>query len=281
VTKAIEKAQVRVETQNYEIRKHLLEYDDVVNKQREVIYELRRAALEGHDLCGQFDDFVQSAVKGLIEGSTSADNAADYWDMTTLSRLYQGLVLAPMPLEPEEHLDMGYEVFIEKLVTFAQERFQAKVDGLGSDFTKQLQKYVLIQVLDENWRDHLNELILLRSGIGLRSYGQRDPLVEYKSESYQMFETLMDNIEKSSVSLFFRAELVAPPTQREPAVEKMSTQHQEVSAYNAGEAPAAMTNAPAPATKRPIQRDEPKVGRNDPCHCGSGLKYKKCCGKQG
>lgn len=281
VTKAIEKAQVRVETQNYEIRKHLLEYDDVVNKQREVIYELRRAALEGDDLSDQFGDFVDSAVKGLIETHTNEENAADFWDMTNLSRLYQGLVLAPMPLEPDEHLDMGYGAFVETLVNFAKERFQAKVDGLGPDFTKQLQKYVLVQVLDENWRDHLNELIMLRSGIGLRSYGQRDPLVEYKSESYGLFETLMDNIEKSSVSLFFRAELVAPPEQRIPAVEKISTQHREVSAYNAGGAPEAMTNAPDATAKRPVQREEPKIGRNDPCHCGSGLKYKKCCGQIG
>ncbi len=279
VTKAIEKAQVRVETQNYEIRKHLLEYDDVVNKQREVVYDLRRAALEGDDLSGQFQDFVGNAVVGIFASCADRNNASDFWDMDTLARLYQGIVLAPLPLEKDEHLEMGYEAVEDALVEFALERFRTKADGLGEDFAGQLEKFVLIQVLDEHWRDHLNELILLRSGIGLRSYGQRDPLVEYKAESFHMFETLMDNIEKSSVSLFFRAELAPPPEQREAAVDKMETRHQEVSAYDQSGPAKAVTNAPDAAVRRPQQREEPKVGRNDPCPCGSGRKYKKCCGR--
>ncbi len=281
VTKAIEKAQVRVETQNYEIRKHLLEYDDVVNKQREVVYDLRRAALEGDDLSEQFRDFVENAVATLVQANAERDAAADFWDMDVIARQYQGLVLAPVPLEKDEHLEMGFDAFEDKLVDFAVERFRSKETGLGDDFAGQLEKFVLIQVLDDHWRDHLNELILLRSGIGLRSYGQRDPLVEYKAESFRMFETLMDNIEKSAVSLFFRAELVPPPEQQAPAVEKIETQHREVSAYAKSGAANATTNAPEGATRRPQQREEPKVGRNDPCPCGSGKKYKKCCGRAG
>ncbi|MDX2474326.1 MAG: preprotein translocase subunit SecA [Candidatus Krumholzibacteria bacterium] len=279
VTKAIEKAQVRVETQNYEIRKHLLEYDDVVNKQREVVYDLRRSALEGEGLDEQFAAFVESAVTSIIDAHAERSDAPDFWDMESVARLYQGLVLAPMPLEKDEHLEMGFEALEDKLVEFALERFKIKAEGLGEEFAGQLEKFVLIQILDEHWRDHLNELILLRSGIGLRSYGQRDPLVEYKGESFRMFETLMDNIEKSAVSLFFRAELAPPPEQKAPAVEKMQTQHQEVSAYEQSGAGKATTNAPDAAAQRPQQREEPKVGRNDPCPCGSGAKYKKCCGK--
>jgi preprotein translocase subunit SecA len=279
VTKAIEKAQVRVETQNYEIRKHLLEYDDVVNKQREVIYGLRREALEGDDLSEQFHDFCENAVTGIVAAHADKDNAPDFWDMENLARLYQGLVLAPLPLEKDEHLEMGYDALTEKLVDFARERFVTKEQGLGPEFAGQLQKFVLIQILDEHWRDHLNELILLRSGIGLRSYGQRDPLVEYKGESFRMFETLMDNIEKSAISLFFRAELAPPPEPREPAVEQVETRHQAVSAYDQAGPAGAMTNAPDAAAQRPQQREAPKVGRNDPCPCGSGSKYKKCCGR--
>ncbi len=279
VTKAIEKAQVRVETQNYEIRKHLLEYDDVVNKQREVIYGMRRDALENKDLDEQFRAFVQNAVTGIVAAAADPNEAPDFWDMATIARMYQGLVLAPLPLEKEEHLELGFEAFEEKLVEFALERYATKAEGLGPEIASQLEKFVLIQILDEHWRDHLNELILLRSGIGLRSYGQRDPLVEYKSESYHMFETLMDNIEKAAVSLFFRAELAPPPEQKAPAVEKMQTQHQAVSAYEATGPGNAVTNNPEGAAQRPQQRQEPKVGRNDPCPCGSGRKYKKCCGK--
>ncbi|MCB1182955.1 preprotein translocase subunit SecA [bacterium] len=281
VTKAIEKAQVRVETQNYEIRKHLLEYDDVVNKQREVVYDMRRAALMGEELGEQFRDFVAGAVQTLVGECANRTDAPDFWDMDALARQYQGLVLAPLPLDEREHLEMGFETLEEKLTEFALEKFAAKETRLGTDLSGQLAKFVLIQVLDDHWRDHLNELVMLRSGIGLRSYGQRDPLVEYKAESFRMFEALMENIEKSAVNLFFRAELAPPPEQRAPAVEEMQTRHQEVSAYEQGPAAQGQTNAPDAPARRPQERAEPKVGRNDPCPCGSGRKFKKCCGQEG
>jgi len=281
VTKAIGKAQVRVETQNYEIRKHLLEYDDVVNKQREVVYGLRRDALVGRSLGEQYRAFVESAVTSIIAECADAKSAPDFWDMESLAKQYQALVLAPMPLESEEHLEMGYEGLEDKLVEFALERFATKEETLGPNFSGQLEKFVVIQIVDEKWRDHLNELIMLRSGIGLRSYGQQDPLVAYKSESFNLFEALMDDIEKSAVSLFFRAELVAPPERHEPAVEKMQTRHQAVNAYdNAGPGKTA-TNSSDEVVQRPHQREAPKVGRNDPCSCGSGRKYKRCCGQGG
>ncbi len=280
VTKAIEKAQVRVESQNYEIRKHLLEYDDVVNKQRQVIYGLRRSAVKNEDLEGQFRDFAESGVRGIFQECTNKDDAPDFWDMDKLQRLFSALALAPLPLEKDEHLEMGYEAIEETLVDFVLNKFDTKCSRLGPDLLPQLQKFVLIQVVDEQWRDHLNELIMLRSGIGLRSYGQRDPLVEYKAESFRMFEDLMDKIERGSINLFFRAELAPPPQEKDPVMDKMQTQHKEVSAYEKGAAqPGAMTNSSEEVKNRPVQRTEAKVGRNDPCPCGSGKKYKKCCGK--
>jgi len=283
VTKAIEKAQVRVETQNYEIRKHLIEYDDVVNKQREVIYSLRRDAVVGVDLREQIRDFVENATIGIMAECADKDKAPDYWEMEKLARLYQGLVLAPLPLEKEEHLDTGYEAIEEKLIRFAVEKYENKEAQLGAELTRQLEKFVLLQILDEQWRDHLNELIMLRSGIGLRSYGQRDPLVEYKAESFHLFQSMMDNLERSTVSLFFRAELAQPPRQAEPDLDKVQTSHQEVSAYGQGSAPkggaaSPMSSGAGSAPAPPVHREEPKVGRNDPCPCGSGKKYKKCCG---
>ncbi|MEN8005421.1 MAG: preprotein translocase subunit SecA [Candidatus Krumholzibacteriota bacterium] len=283
VTKAIEKAQVRVETQNYEIRKHLLQYDDVVNKQREVIYSLRRDAVEGVNLRDQIRDFIHNAVNGIMAECADRDNAPDFWEMDKLARLYQGLVLAPVPLEPEEHLDTGYEAIEDKLTQFAMSKYEGKESHLGDDLARQLEKFVLLQILDEQWRDHLNELIMLRSGIGLRSYGQRDPLVEYKAESFHLFQAMMDNLERSTISLFFRAELARPPQQEEPDLDKVQTSHQEVSAYGQGPAPREDAASPmkaggGPAPAQPVHREEPKVGRNDPCPCGSGKKYKKCCG---
>ena len=285
VTKAIEKAQVRVETQNYEIRKHLLEYDDVVNKQREVIYGLRRSALMGEDLSEQFQDFLENAVLGIIAECCSRDDASDFWDMKKLSMNFQGLVLAPLPVKPDEHLEMGYEALEERLLEFAGSRFKDKSNRLGDELARQLQKFVLIQIIDQQWRDHLNELILLRSGIGLRSYGQRDPLVEYKAESFRMFESLMDSLERAAVNLFFRAELAPPPEVSAPEAPKMEAQHQEVSAYSdgptaagGGRGPSRQAGPPETGGRRPVQREEPKVGRNDPCPCGSGKKFKRCCG---
>jgi len=278
VTRAIEKAQVRVENQNYDIRKHLLEYDDVVNKQREVIYQMRRDALEGRELNEQFADFLEGAVENVLAEAVDREAVPDDWDIEKLSRLWGPLVLAPLPLAPKEHLEMGYDALSERLHAMASERYAAKCAHLGGHLTGQLQKFVLIQILDELWRDHLNELIMLRSGIGLRSYGQRDPLVEYKGESFRMFETLINMIEKNAINLFFRAELAPPPERPATPPPVMQTKHQEVSAFGAGEGPAAEEATPA-ARPRPVTvAPGADVGRNDPCPCGSGRKYKKCCG---
>ncbi|MBM4131308.1 preprotein translocase subunit SecA, partial [bacterium] len=278
VTRAIEKAQVRVENQNFDIRKHLLEYDDVVNKQREVVYQMRRDALEGRDLDEQFRDFMGNAVDGALAECVDPEAVPDDWDLEKLGRLYGSLVLAPLPVAPREHLQMGYDELSTRLHDQAAERYRSKSAYLGEHLTGQLQKFVLIQVLDEQWRDHLNELILLRSGIGLRSYGQRDPLVEYKGEAFRMFEALVGNVEKSAINLFFRAELAPPPQRPATPPPVMQTRHQEVSAFGAG-------GEAAPAEPAAAQRPRPvvnvataNVGRNDPCPCGSGKKYKKCCG---
>ena len=285
VTRAIEKAQVRVETRNFEIRKHLLEYDDVVSKQREVVYGLRREALTGADLTGRLREYVESGVCSIFAETCPENEPPDYWKMDELALRFQALVLAPLPLAEKEHLDAGWDALQNALVDAAVERFDAKVARLGPDLTAQLLKFVALQVLDENWRDHLNELIMLRSGIGLRSYGQRDPLVEYKGESFRLFQDMMERMEHQTVSLFFRAELAPPPPPRAPDVSAVQTRHQEVSAYEHATqaAPAAAGRRPEgpagePSRGRPVQRELPKVGRNDPCPCGSGRKYKKCCG---
>ncbi len=286
VTKSIEKAQMRVEARNYEIRKHLLEYDDVVNKQREVVYGLRRDALTGEDLSENLRDYVAAGVENLWAECCDENQAPDFWDMDSLALRYQGLVLTPLPIAENEHLETGSGVLRERLLETAMDRCNAKLERLGPEISAQLLKFVVLQVLDENWRDHLNELIMLRSGIGLRSYGQRDPLVEYKAESYNLFEAMMGRVESQVVNLFFRAELAAPPQPQASEVSRVQAQHSEVSAFDGGAAVPAQAPAPSrpegpagdPSRGRPVERDEPKVGRNDPCPCGSGQKYKKCCG---
>jgi len=290
VTKAIEKAQIRVENHNFEIRKHLLKYDDVVNKQRELIYNLRREILMSEDASDVMEDHIREAMTKLLAGHADPDGAPDFWNFDGLARDYQRYVLAPLPLAEDERLLLGYDALQQRLVDQAIERYRTKEARLTPELTRQLERFVLLRVIDEHWRDHLNQLILLRSGIGLRSYGQRDPLVEYKAETYHMFEALMEAIEKESVGLFFRAEIAAPVRPVEEP-ERVQAQHQEVSAYHqagtrvltGGQPQPAPTMGPAtlPAdagSARPIRRAMPKVGRNDPCPCGSGKKYKRCCG---
>ncbi|MFO7652976.1 MAG: preprotein translocase subunit SecA [Candidatus Krumholzibacteriia bacterium] len=298
VTRAIEKAQVRVESHNFDIRKHLLKYDDVVNKQREVVYGLRKDVLETEgETAAIMDEYLESTIDRFLDEHAPENQAPDYWDIEGLGRAYQAVFLAPMPLEERDRFELGREVIRQRLREAAADRRAAKVERLGVDVARQLERFVLLQVIDEQWRDHLNQLILLRSGIGLRSYGQRDPLVEYKAESFRMFEELLNNVEADALRWFFRYELAAPVPQQVEQPKQVRAVHQEVNAYansavGAGAAGAAgamaaggsagsgrAPQAEAPGARRPVQREEPKVGRNEPCPCGSGRKYKKCCGR--
>ncbi len=286
VTRQIEKAQVRVENHNFEIRKHLLQYDDVVNKQREVVYALRRDVLMEGDVSDVVAEYVEATLDRLLAEHADSDRPNDDWDYAGLAAAYQGLVLAPLPVEKDERLTIGWDALRERLLGQARERYEAKEKRLGPELMRQLERWVLMRVIDEHWRDHLNQLVLLRSGIGLRSYGQRDPLVEYKGESYRMFESMMDAIESECAGLMFRAEIARQPQPRRE-VERVQASKSEASPLTqqaaAGQdvaAPERPAEAEAGGGRgRTVQRVEPKVGRNDPCPCGSGKKYKKCCGR--
>ena len=282
VTKAIERAAQRVEARNFEIRKHLLDYDNVVNRQREVIYAQRREILVEDDLSDLMREYVDSVVEKLVAEHCPESQANDYWDYATLEKDFAALILTPLPVPQEERLTIGTLALRERLLETARERYATKEQRLTPELTRQLERFVMLQVIDEYWKDHLNQLVLLRSGIGLRSYAQRDPLVEYKAESFQMFQTLLDGIERDSVRLFFRAELAARPAPPQaPSPEQLQAKHESVDYLGAAPAAASAGGAappPPPGGGRPLTREAPKVGRNDPCPCGSGKKYKKCCG---
>ncbi len=285
VTRAIEKAAQRVEAQHFDIRKHLLDYDNVVNRQREVIYSLRRDILLEHDLSEVMQDHIAASVERMAAEHTDEDRANDFWDFEALERDFQSVILTPLSIDDDERLTIGHQALLERLQQIASERYKGKEQRLTPDITRQLERYVLLQVIDDYWKDHLNQLVLLRSGIGLRSYGQRDPLIEYKAESFRMFQELLESIERDSARLFFRAELAVRPEPEAPRPEQMKASHEsmdylggtgEQAAPAAG--PGGVVPPPAPGGGRPQQREAPKVGRNDPCPCGSGKKYKKCCG---
>jgi preprotein translocase subunit SecA len=261
VSNAIEKAQKRVESHNFDIRKHLLEYDDVMNKQREVIYSQRRQILSGANLEEDLMDMAAELVEDIVEEYT-ADKLAEEWDLKALGdATYRqfGFRVSPENLAGGVDGDLS-EVFID----LVQQRFNAKAQEIGPELFRELQQMVMLQIVDNHWKEHLLSMDHLRDGIGLRGYGQVDPLREYQREGYDMFMGLIHRIKVDSVGTLFHLQVKPhqePPPEARPAQQSLVFSHGDGSAA------------------QPKERQKKKVGRNDPCPCGSGKKYKKCCGK--
>ncbi len=268
ISKRIESAQKAVEAQNFESRKHLLEYDDVMNKQRETIYGLRRQLLEGSDQKESVMEFTGRVVDWLVERFCPKDQHADQWNMSGLRTEFWGrfgvdLKNHELPLDPKR---------VEDLSTVLQDLVHKHYDEREQIWTPERmrlhERMVMLQVVDGQWKDHLLAMDHLKEGIGLRGYSQRDPLVEYKRESYEMFEALMDRIEDETLRYLY---LMKTPDEEEAMIQQYQQrkrrEQREMQMMGAGQA------------EKPQQviRKE-KVGRNDPCPCGSGKKYKKCHG---
>ena len=260
VSNAIEKAQKRVEGHNFDIRKQLLEYDDVMNKQREVIYSQRRQILGGITLEDDLLDMADELVEGILAEYT-ANKMPEEWDLKALGdATYRqfGFRVSESELDGDLNTDV-HDLFLD----LVQQRFAAKRDEIGPELFKELQQMVMLQIVDNHWKEHLLSMDHLRDGIGLRGYGQVDPLREYQREGYDMFMDLINRIKADSVGTLFHLQVKPhqePPPEARPKETPMMFSHGD------GEA-------------QPKQRQKKKVGRNDPCPCGSGKKYKKCCGK--
>ena len=270
VTRAIERAQKQVEGRNFEARKHLLEYDDVMNKQRESIYTLRRSILEGRE--GK--EYILNAadeIVGYLVDTHYPEDARELPNETELdAELYDyfGLDLegAGVSLENDRRDEVKY-----KIVEAVNKRYEEKESLVGADNMRLNEKYLLLQVIDQQWKDHLLNLDHLKEGIGLRGYGQRDPLVEYKRESFELFQSMMERIQDRVVKVLWKIELAGGGAEREES--------QRVSRALPPPRPKeqVMFTGPKEAAT-PQKRVQAKVGRNDPCPCGSGKKYKKCHG---
>jgi preprotein translocase subunit SecA len=258
VSNAIEKAQKRVESHNFDIRKHLLEYDNVMNKQREVIYAQRRQILGGENLEEDFLDMANELVEDLVEEYT-ADKIADEWDLKGLEDAFLRQFGFRPPLLREADGDLT-----EYLADQIKERYALRKAEIGPELFAHLQQMVMLQIVDNHWKDHLLSMDHLRDGIGLRGYAQQDPLREYQREGYDMFMDLIHRIKADTVGTLFH--LQVRPHQEVPQ-EARPSQQQMVFSHGDGDSPA------------PVQRKNGKVGRNSPCPCGSGKKFKKCCGK--
>ncbi|NLI48197.1 MAG: preprotein translocase subunit SecA [Acidobacteria bacterium] len=275
VSRQIEKAQKQVEAHNFQIRKHLLEYDDVINKQREAIYKMRRELLEGKEQRDYVIEVAGDILDGLVDTYAPADKRVDEWDTANLDvnlRSQFGLDLKTAGIDPGAF--ERREGFVDALRARVLAVFEDKEQQLGPEFMRRLERYIMLQVLDAQWKDHLLALDHLKEGIGLRGYGQKDPLVEYKRESFDLFNDLLNRIEEESVRLLWLVEARVADRQEEHMQQRRQTADQALSYSGAGEAAAA-----APAKVKTVVK-QAKVGRNDPCPCGSGKKYKFCCGKQ-
>ncbi|MGB9838950.1 preprotein translocase subunit SecA [Thermovenabulum sp.] len=260
ISKAIENAQKKVEAKNFDIRKHLLEYDDVMNKQREIIYSERAKILDGENLKENVFKMMEDVVEGLLNIYAAKEVYPEEWDLKGLSEYFYDLFLIKVDfagLNPEEK---SREEIKEDLISLLKKAYEKKEEEIGSDTLRELEKVVMLKVVDQKWMDHIDAMDQLRQGIGLRAYGQRDPLIEYKIEGFEMFQEMIKNIKEDTLRYLFRIRLGAPLKRKEVARNVTYSHGDE------GE------------KKMPIRKGK-KVGRNDPCPCGSGKKYKKCCGR--
>jgi preprotein translocase subunit SecA len=269
VTRAIANAQKKVEAHNFEIRKQLLEYDDVMNKQREVIYQHRHAVLAGENIREDVQDMIKEVVTSFTDTYCPADQYPEEWDYNGLVEALQGqfaLDIREGQNSSIDHLkDLGRDALLEELRTSLAQAYERKEQELGSDLMRYLEKLMLLQVIDHHWKDHLLGMDHLRDGIGLRGYGQKDPLIEYKREGFDMFSNMMDRIKSDVLDRLFRVQAVRGEEQPPPPVAASPPRM----ILNRGE---------EPAVSPTVHRQADKVGRNDPCPCGSGKKYKKCHG---
>ncbi len=286
ITQSIGRAQKRVEMRNFEIRKHLLEYDDVMNKQREVIYARRRSALEGENLRDEIVAMIEDFIEDLVADCSIKGDYGGAWDW---DRLRDGLLktmLLPLPLSEEESQTIGEEELIERLKTAAKEAYERKRQILGNDLMAQLERFATLTTIDERWKEHLYEMDQLKEGIGLRAYGQKDPLIEYKQEGFRAFSEMLIQIDEGVLEIVFKAQIqmeaeaerLHGPRRREPI--EMATVHEEAIGMGFSGKPEEPQRGGAQRAgkQQPIRVE--KVGRNDPCPCGSGLKYKYCHGRK-
>jgi preprotein translocase subunit SecA len=276
VTRAIERAQKRVEGQNFGIRKHLLEYDNVMNQQREVIYNRRLLCLEQDDLREEAIGLIETVAERLVDQYCLADAAPDAWDTGTLRVELIKTMMVDINFNAPEVKELNRDGVRERIRTQALAVHANKETALTPGVMRQLERFAMLRVIDERWKEHLYEMDQLKTGIGLRAYGQRDPLIEYKKEAYAMFSLLMDTIDRETVEMIYRLQISQPPPMEETIEpRRMQAIHAEASAmgYSGTD-----EEARTAGKKQPLRRVDTKVGRNDPCPCGSGKKYKKCHG---
>jgi preprotein translocase subunit SecA len=305
LSKQIEKAQRKVEEQHFLMRKHTLEYDDVLNQQREVIYTYRDEILEGRDMSEAAREEIASLVGRMVEEYTAGDFVED-WDVDGLIRQVQEVFTPSDAVLNVEADRADREELTQALQDEALAHYDAREQELGEELMRALERYLLLQIIDQRWREHLYDMDYLREGIHLRGFAQIEPLVAYKNEAFELFRDLMNSIWGDFARMIFHVEVTvqedpgqaAPPPlpQRRPSAARSSATGGASVTYSGGgmAQPSALAMAaaaggageavygeddppPPPVEQRRVDESE-QIGRNDPCWCGSGKKYKKCHG---
>ncbi|MDB5036225.1 MAG: preprotein translocase subunit SecA [Chlorobi bacterium] len=309
LNKSVERAQRKVEENNFAIRKRLLEYDNVMNQQREVIYDRRRHALHGERLKSEIMDYVADFIDNLIDANFPES-------IETIENELRTKLVMPVDLDPAKAKELGEDGVREKMMEFARDWYQRKEEQLGSEFMANLERYAVLSIIDERWREHLRDMDELKEGIYLRAYGQKDPVLEYKKEAFEIFSKMIQDIDVEVMSFVYRyyPEIPgrAPEARRRPnpsnqglprerrttsSTRQLRFTHANASgmglnadpetaaavAAAGGEVPGTVDaggGEEAQPVQRTVVRDNPKVGRNDLCYCGSGKKFKHCHGQQ-
>ena len=291
ISRQIEKAQRKVEQHNFDIRKHLLEFDDVANDQRKVIYRQRDELLEGEDVAATVADIRDDVVQTMVRSHVPAESIDDQWDLTGLDRELESSLGLSLDLGNwiEQQTEIDAEMILEHVRAAANELFETKEAQIGADTMRQLEKHIMLTVVDGAWKDHLANMDYLRQGIYLVGYAQQDPKQAFKRESFKLFSEMLERIKTEVTQMLTRIrirseeEVAAMEAEQQRLADRLQQQMQatgggapSAGAFGAGEAASTENARPA---QQPAQHDGPKVGRNEPCPCGSGKKYKHCHGQ--
>ena len=284
VTNSIERAQRKVEGRNFDIRKQLLEYDDVANDQRQIIYSQRDQLLDGDDVAEMITNIRADVIHTGIDRFIPPMSVEEQWDIPGLEQYLKTEFAQELPVASwlEEDTNLHEETLRERIIESVQSTYDEKGSLIG-DAMRQIEKQVMLQVLDGLWKDHLQTMDQLRQGIHLRAYANKNPKQEYKREAFELFEALLERLKQEVVRILSHlqikrqdeAELIEQKRREEAERQQLAFQHAQASALPATEQESGQQ---AEAPQQPMVRDAPKVGRNDPCPCGSGKKYKQCCG---
>lgn len=275
VSKRIEAAQKSVEAHNFGIRKHLIEYDDVMNRQRETIYGLRRELLENSN-ARQFINVAEDLFNDIVDELVGTDLSPEEWNFDALKiRLRDIFGYDAEGLELEK---LSAEEIKEQVWKVIKERYQEKEELVGADFLRHYERMIMLEVVDQQWKDHLTNVEHLKEGIGLRGYGQKDPLVEYKKETKALFDSMIDRIDEETCRVLFNIRFVKQEEQAPPPPPPIHPKRRVPITFTKANSSALAAGAEASTKPKTVVHTQPKVGRNENCPCGSGKKYKKCCG---